>query len=180
MNQLLYLCNEISNALDNNKELRIIFLDISKAFDRVWHKGLLFKLKSIGVSGNILAWFEDYLSDRYQRVCIKNSASSWKKISARVPPGSILGPLLVIVFINDIVNEIRSFVRLFADDTCVFEVIDDPIASAAALNEDLRKILAWAKTWLFLFNALKTEVMNITKKTNKIVSSSPVYGRHSS
>ena len=163
VNQLLYLCNEISNALDNNKELRIIFLDINKAFDRVWHKGLLFKLKSIGVSGNILAWFEDYLSDRYQRVCIKNSASSWKKISAGVPQGSILGPLLFIVFINDIVNEIRSFVRLFADDTCVFEVIDDPIASVAALNEDLRKILAWAKTWLVLFNALKTEVMNITK-----------------
>ena len=71
MNQLLYLCNEISNTLDNNKELRIFFLDISKAFDRVWHKGLLFKLKSIGVSGNILAWFEDFLSGRYQRVCIK-------------------------------------------------------------------------------------------------------------
>ena len=71
VNQLLYLCNEISNALDNNKELRIIFLDISKAFDRVWHKGLLFTLKSIGVSGNIFARFEDYLSDRYQRVCIK-------------------------------------------------------------------------------------------------------------
>ena len=139
VNQLLNLCNDISNALDDNKELRIIFLDINKAFDRVWHKGLLFKLKSIGVSGNILAWFEDYLSDRYQRVCIKKPASSWKKISAGVPQGSILGPLLFIVFI---VNEIRSFVRLFADDTCLFEIIDDPIASAAALNEDLRKVLA--------------------------------------
>ena len=63
--------------------------------------------------------------------------------------------------------------RLFAVDTCVFEVIDDPIASAAVLNEDLRKKFVWPKTWLVLFNALKTEVMNITK-TNKIVSSSPV------
>lgn len=69
VNQLLYLCNEIY-ALDNNKELRIVFLDVSKAFDQVWHKGLLFKLKSVGVSGNVLAWFEDYLSDRFQRVCI--------------------------------------------------------------------------------------------------------------
>ena len=168
VNQLLYLCNEISNALDNNKELRIFFLDISKAFDRVLHKGLLFKLKSIGVSGNILAWFEYYLSDRYQHVCIKNFASSWKKISAGVPQGSILGPLLFIVFINDIVNKLRSFVRLFVDDTCIFEVINDPVASAAVLNEDLRKILAWAKTWLVLFNALKTEVMNITKKRTRL------------
>ena len=168
VNQLLYLCNEISNALDNNKELRIIFLDISKAFDRVWHRGLLFKLKSIGIAGDILAWFEDYLSDRYQRVCIKNSTSSWKNISAGVPQGSILGPLLFLVFINDIANEIESFVRLFADDTCVFDIIDDPIASAAVLNEDLRKILAWAKTWLVLFNALKTEVMNITKKRMRL------------
>ena len=85
VNQLLYLCNEISNALDNNKELCIIFLDISKAFDRVWHKGLLFKLKSIGASRNILAWFEDYLSDRYQRVCIKKSASSWKRLAPVCP-----------------------------------------------------------------------------------------------
>ena len=95
-------------------------------------------------------------------------------------PKAILGPLLFIVFINDIVNEIRSYVRLLTYDTCAFEVIDDPIASAAALNEVLRKVLAWAKTWLVLFNALKTEVMNITKKKNKSVSSSPVYGRHSS
>ena len=66
-----------------------IFLDKSKAFDRIWHKGLSFKLKSIGASGNILAWFEDYLSDRYQHVCIKKSASSWKKISAGVSQGYI-------------------------------------------------------------------------------------------
>ena len=79
-------------------------------------------------------------------------------------PKALSWVLAFIVFINDIVNEIRSFVRLFADDTCVFEVINDPIASAAALNEDLRKILAWAITWLILFNALKTEVMNTTKK----------------
>ena len=79
VNQLLYICNEISNALDDNKEFRIVFLDISKAFDRVWHRGLLFKLKSIGISGNLLNWFTNYLSDRYQRVCMNNATSSWKK-----------------------------------------------------------------------------------------------------
>ena len=79
VNQLLYICNQISTALDNNKEMRIVFLDISKAFDRVWHKGLLFKLQSIGISGNLLDWFTNYLTDRYQRVCIKNDSSSWKR-----------------------------------------------------------------------------------------------------
>ena len=168
VNQLLYICNEISNALDNNKELRIVFLDISKAFDRVWHKGLLFKLKSVGISGNLLNWFTNYLSDRYQRVCIRNATSSWKKISAGVPQGSILGPLLFVIFINDIVNDINSFIRLFADDTCIFEIVDDPIASAAVLNDDLKKILIWAKTWLVLFNAIKTEVLLATKKRIKL------------
>ena len=168
VNQLLYICNEISNALDDNKEFRIVFLDISKAFDRVWHRGLLFKLKSIGISGNLLNWFTNYLSDRYQRVCMNNATSSWKKINAGVPQGSILGPLLFIIFINDIVNDINSSIRLFADDTCIFEIVDDPAASAATLNDDLKKILDWAKTWLVLFNALKTEALLASKKRIKL------------
>ena len=175
VNQLLYICNEISNALGDNKEFRIVFLDISKAFDRVWHRGLLFKLKSKGISGNLLNWFTNYLSDRYQRVCMNNATSSWKKINAGVPQGSILGPLLFIIFINDIVNDMNSSIRLFADDTCIFEIVDDPDASAATLNDDLKKILDWAKTWLVLFNALKTEVQ---KKRIKLFHPPPpiIYG----
>ena len=131
MNQLLYICNKISNALDNNKELRIVFLDIRKAFDRVWSKGLLFKLKSVGISSKLLDWFSNYLSDRYQRVCIRNVISSWKKINAGVPEGSIFGPLFFIIFIDDIINDTNSFIRRLADDTCFFEIFDDPVASAA-------------------------------------------------
>ena len=69
-----------------------MFLDIRKAFDRVWHKGLLFKLNSIGISGNVLAWFKGYLSDRYQRVCIRNATSTWKQVNAGVLLGSTVGP----------------------------------------------------------------------------------------
>ena len=118
-----------------------MFLDISKAFDRVWHKGLSFKLQSIGISGNLLDWFTNYLTDRYQRVCIKNDSSSWKKVNAGVPNGSILGPLLFIIFINDIVKDIKSSICLFADDTCLFEIVEDPAASADTLNDDLKKYL---------------------------------------
>ena len=159
VNQLLYICNQISTALDNNKEMRIVFLDISKAFDRVWHKGLLFKLQSIGISGNLLDWFTNYLTDKYQRVCIKNDNSSWKKVNAGVTKGSILRPLLFIIFI---LKDIKSSIRLFADDTCLFEIVEEPVASADTLNNELRKILIWAKNWLVLFNALKTEVFVVS------------------
>ena len=74
VNQLLLMINEFSKALDGNKEIRIVFCDISRAFDRVWHKGLLFKLRSIRISENIIGWFKDYLSNRQQRVCIKGVA----------------------------------------------------------------------------------------------------------
>ena len=94
INQLVYLYNKFLKALDEGKEIRLVFCDISKAFDRVWHKGLIFKLKSIGVSGDMLEWFTNYLSNRRQRVCIRGCISPWLKILAGVPQGSILGPTL--------------------------------------------------------------------------------------
>ena len=91
-----------------------------------------------------------------------------EKVNAGVPQGSILGPLLFIIFINDIVKDIKSSIRLFADDTCLFEIVEEPAASADTLNDDLRKILIWAKNWLVLFNALKTEVFVVSKKRIKL------------
>ena len=121
-------------------------MDISKAFDKVWHKGLIFKLQSIGISGNLLEWFTDYLANRKQRVCLNGHASSWKTPNAGVPQGSILGSLLFIIYINDIVNHIRTNIRLFADDTTLYEIIDDPLLTGININIDLRTIMSWAKT----------------------------------
>ena len=90
VNQLLYITNEFGRALDEGKEVRVVFCDISKAFDRVWHKGLLRKLESIGIRGSLLSWVKNYLSERKQRVVINNSTSSWRDINAGVPQGSIL------------------------------------------------------------------------------------------
>ena len=173
VNQLTFLYNILCQALDANKEIGVVFCDISKAFDRVWHAGLLRKLEAAGVTGKLHNWFKNYLFNRKQRVIFPGVNSDWSKIFAGVPQGSILGPLLFLVFINDIVNEIGSCIRLFADDTSLFIIVDDPVVSAERLNADLVKILQWAETWLVTFNPNKTESLVISRKINKPLHPSP-------
>ena len=163
VNQLVNISNEFGKAFDSGKEIRVVFCDISKAFDRVWHKGLLSKLKQSGISGNLLNWFENYLSGRSQRVVINGSNSDWLSINAGVPQGSILKPLLFIIFINDIVQDIDAQIKLFADDTSLYLVVDDPIETA----ETLKFIFGLKLKWLVKFNPQKTETMILSKKNNK-------------
>ncbi|MEW8546021.1 MAG: reverse transcriptase domain-containing protein, partial [Candidatus Thiodiazotropha sp.] len=145
-----------------------VFCDISKAFDRVWHSGLLYKLRAAGVTGDVLAWFENYLSDRRQRVILPSISSDWAFIRAGVPQGSILGPLLFLLYINDIVVDIGSNIRLFADDTSLFIIVENPNVAADCLNTDLNKISRWAATWLVTFNPTKTEALLFSRKLNKL------------
>ena len=98
VNQLVDIYNTFCHSLDQGKEVRAVFCDLSKAFDRVWHRGLLYKLESAGISGSLLLWFKDYLNDRKQRVVLPGSASSWAFIKAGVPQGSILCPLLLLIY----------------------------------------------------------------------------------
>ena len=167
VNQLIDIYNTFCKALDEGREVRAIFCDISKAFDRVWHKGLLFKLKSAGVSGSLFTWFSDHLTDRKQRVVLPGVSSSWTSVKAGVPQGSILGPLLFLLYINDIVVEINSSIRLFADDTSLYIIVDDPIQAAEQLNLALVKIHRWAGKWLVTYSPEKSECILLSRKYNK-------------
>ena len=168
-NQLTYLYNFFAQALDSGKEVRVVFCDISKAFDRVWHEGLLLKLEAAGISGNLLLWFRSYLTNRKQRVVLPGAESDWTYIRAGVPQGSILGPLLFLLFINDIVDEIGCNIRLFADDTSLYIKVENPDMAAELLNIDLDKIMKWAKRWLVIFNPVKTESFLASRKLVKPV-----------
>ena len=125
---------------------------MSKAFDKVWHEGLIFKLKQNGIDGKLLNLFKNYLSNRKQRVVLNGIESNWGEIKAGVPQGSVLGPLLFLVYINDLEEGIKSNVKFFADDTSLFSIVQDPVVSARELQHDLNLINKWAHQWKMSFN----------------------------
>ena len=109
---------------------------------------MLYKLKSFGISGEIYNLLENYLSDRLQGVVLNGQSSSWRPVLAGVPQGSIMGPLLFLIYINDLPSELK----LFADDTSLFTVVKDKNESANILNNDFQSISTWAYNWKMLFN----------------------------
>ena len=120
INQLLSITHEIHKSFDVGLEVRSVFLDISKAFDKVWHDGIIYKLTQNGISGNLLNLLEDFLKERKQRVVLDGQVSAWKNINAGVPQGSILGPLLFLIYINDLTEGLTTNVKLFAYHTSLF------------------------------------------------------------
>ena len=171
-NQLLYLVNGIHLEFEDPKslEFRAVFLDISKAFDKVWHQELIVKLKQNGISGNLLMLFENYLHNRKQRVVLNGSFSDYSVIDSGVPQGSVLGPLLFLIYINDLEKNIKSNIKFFADDTMLFSIVKDPVLSADDLNHDLDIIYQWAHQRKMEFNPdptkQATEVLFSCKKTS--------------
>ena len=137
----------------------VVFCDISKAFDRVWHKGLIFKLKQQWVRGSLLNWISNYLGNREQRVIVGQSYSDVKHVKAGVFQGSVIGPLLFLVYDNDITLHILSITRLFADDTSIASTTSTIDDLQSIINHDLRDISKWSKQWLVTFNPDTTEVL---------------------
>ena len=164
INQLVLLSHKIYEALENGHDVCFVSLDASAAFDRVWHEGLLFKLRQFGIKGTFYNWIKNYLNGRKQRVVIEGSFSEWIRILCGVPQGSILGPLLFLIYTNDIVEDIECEILLFADDTSLLEPLTDPTLSIAKINRDLHSLGRWAGQWLVTFNPAKTKYMIFSKK----------------
>ena len=155
VSQLLYMVHNIRQNWTNKKITQGLFLDVSAAFDKVWHNGLLAKLSQIGVDGTFLNTVGSYLAGRQQIVVVDNVKSEPLDVKAGVPQGSRLGPLLFIIYMNDIIKDIESDILIFADDTSLMATGSDPAETAQQLNRDLKRISSWATKWKVLFNAKK-------------------------
>ena len=133
--QLLMVLEDWTRAIQRNSYSDVIYLDFSKAFDTVPHKQLLHKLLSYGVQGSLFMWITSFLSNRFQRVAVNNSYSDWKPVTSGVPQGSILGPLLFAIYVNDMPSVVSSKLFKFADDTKLYRTISSPLDIQTLQND---------------------------------------------
>ena len=163
-NQLLYIVHKIKSSWAKKHISQACFLDISAAFDAVWHKALIEKLRSINVKGNCLKLLQSYLSERTAKTVVDGHESAELPVEAGVPQGSRLGPLLFILYINDIISDLESEPMIFADDTTLIASGPNAGSTSSILNRDLVKITAWAKKWKVEFNAGKSKDMIFSRE----------------
>ena len=158
--QLLKVFDDISDKIDKGLQVDVIYTDLSKAFDTVPHRCLLHKLSKYGISPVLLKWVEGFLCNRVQSVVIGGDKSGWSDVLSGVPQGSVLGPLLFIIYINDIVENLNSDVFLYADDAKIYTTVNHSFD----LQKDLSGIAAWIEKWRLFLNILKCKVLHINKK----------------
>ncbi len=160
--QLVMLIEELYQTIHSRKQVDLILLDFSKAFDKVSHEKLLLKLSHYGIRGKTLKWVKSFLDNRTQSVVVNGSQSASIPVPSGVPQGSVLGPLLFLAYINDLPQNVQSRVRLFADDTAVYLTIATQ-QDSQTLQDDLLALEIWEQKWDMHFNPSKCQVIHITK-----------------
>jgi len=166
--QLTGFSQEIFDNLESGKQTDVIIMDFSKAFDKVDHQLLIYKLFKLGVNVKSTEWIRSFLSERTQNVIVEGHSSDTVPVMSGVPQGSVVGPSLFLAYINDLPDSLKSRVRLFADDTVVYLTINSK-SDAETLQADLAKLETWENTWSMSFNPEKCEVIRISKKRNPII-----------
>ena len=159
MTNLVTLLDRITKCLDGGDSVDVVFLDFAKAFDKVPHMRLLGKIKSFGIEGKLLKWIESWLLNRWQRVGVGGSKSGWRKVLSGIPQGSVLGPLLFLIFVDDLDEGLMSDILKFADDTKVFGRVNS-YEDRMKLQNDLKRLVEWTERWQMKFNVSKCKVMH--------------------
>ena len=161
--QLILTIHDMAKTIQDNKSVHAAVLDFSKAFDKVPHKRLIIKLQYYGIRGPLLNWFESFLTNRSQTVVCDGKHSDPAQVTSGVPQGTVLGPLLFLLYVNDLPDNLKSSIRLFADDALLYGVISNE-NDGDQLQEDLKQLEAWQNTWQMSFNPSKCKTICISTK----------------
>lgn len=167
--QLAEITHDIATAINNRSQIDAIFLDFSKAFDVVPHPALITKLSAIGIHGKTVSWIKNYLENRRQCVVVNDIMSDYLNVFSGVPQGSVLAPLLFLIYINDIQSCVQPHIqmRLFADDCVVYTTVNTR-EDQVKLNDSLAAIQNWCDIWGMKLNATKTTCISFTHKKNAL------------
>jgi len=153
----------MANTIQNNNSLHAAVLDFSKAFDKVPHKRLIYKLNYFGIRGPLSSWIESSLTNRSQFVVCEGKRCNPAKVTSGVPQGTVLGPLLFLLYVNDLPNKLKSSIRLLADDALLYGVVSSDVDSDQ-LQEDLKKLEVWQNKWQISFNPAKCKTICLPTK----------------
>ena len=159
--QLIQTIHDLAESLDNKTQVDMVIMDFSKAFDTVPHKRLLHKINNYGITGNAFNWISNFLTKRKQRVVINGEFSEWVHVKSGVPQGMVLGPLLFLLYINDLPDNISSSVKLFADDCVMYNTIKGQ-SDSLQLQSDLDTLSKWQDMWQMRLNATKCFVLRLS------------------
>ena len=174
--QLLTLVHELAESVDTGGQMDLVILDFSKAFDRVPHRRLLEKINHYGIRGQTHGWIKSFLSGRTQQVIVDGATSEKAPVISGVPQGTVLGPLLFLLFINDLPDCVTSRTRLFADDCIVYRNIQTP-EDCGKLQRDLVSLAQWESKWGMSFHPDKCNVLRVTKKRTPFNSTYKLKGQ---
>ena len=160
-NLLSFYSRVVDKVQERDGWVDCIYLDLKKVFDKVSHRRLLWKVEHKGgLTGQTLKWMESYLRGREMRTMVKDAKSEWREVTSGVPQGSVLAPILFLVYINDMPEGVKSYMNLFADDAKLLRHIKDE-EDCKILQEDLNKIWRWSRKWQMEFNVEKSQVMEM-------------------
>ena len=173
--QLIQFIQDLSDTLNEKGQTDIIVMDFSKAFDKVDHQRLLLKLHRLGINKDVITWIGSFLSGRTQRVVLEGEESESCPVMSGVPQGSVLGPCLFLLYINDMPDTIQSNIRLFADDTIMYLTVSNQ-TDCHTLQNDLTKLENWEMEWLMSFNPDKCEVIRVTNKKKPTIYKYMLHG----